>query len=213
VQLIEVGELGAAVSAIEASHLTPSITDVLTYAKVVGALHAQRTIVPMRYGCSCAGEDEVVELLRTRGEHYAEILRRVEGCVEMAVRINLLPSAPVEHTPSQRVGHAQSAATAYLTQRARIYAAREQRVRDVATVTDRIRAACTGQFVRFKVDGTDGGQPVVSANFLVKRQALESFRAAFLDFSRTQPRALRLSGPWPPYNFVVPEGPHARRSS
>ena len=50
VRLIEAGGLGAAVSWIDPPDLTPNIARVLSYAKVVEALHADRAVLPMRYG-------------------------------------------------------------------------------------------------------------------------------------------------------------------
>jgi len=212
VRLIEANGLGAAVSTVEEPGLTPTVANALAYAKVVEAIHAQSTIMPMRYGCTCAGEDEAVLLLQTHGGQYSEILRRVEGCVELAVHVSL-PCACPEDTPSPLVARGPSTAAAYLAGRASLYAARDQRTREVASATERIRAAFGDHYVYFRAGGADDQQAGVSAIFLVKRANLASFHAAFVKFAGTEPGTPRLSGPWPPYNFVIPEASHGRRPS
>ncbi len=324
VRLIEAHGLGAAVSAIDASDRAPSVERALVYARVIEALHADRAIVPMRFGCTFAGEREMTDLLRVRRAEYVRVLHVVDGCVEMGVRI-LRPGPrvalsrsprPTENvderettvparspgnefpgsvgqsrlkptvngsleSPSETVdflrdsplrrgsgqasrrrqkraapqgerknayqfesngsctvraealearsshvstvsadarGAGWASGAAYLNHRSAVYAEQDRRVLEATQVTDRLRAAVAGWFVRFKAAGPERGTPptagasVASAYFLVRRQALEAFCEAFRDFRRTEPASLRLSGPWPPYNFVVPGDINGRRS-
>ena len=51
VRLIEEAGLGAAVSWVEPPDLTPNVARVLSYGRVVDALHAERVVLPMRYRC------------------------------------------------------------------------------------------------------------------------------------------------------------------
>ena len=60
---------------------------------MVEALHAEHNVVPMRYGCLFENDAEVIELLRVRASHYVEILRRLDGCVEMGMRVPEIPDA------------------------------------------------------------------------------------------------------------------------
>jgi hypothetical protein len=41
--------------------------------------------------------------------------------------------------------------------------------------------------------------------FLVPRPAVDSFRLAFRQLTKSESARLLLSGPWPPYNFVASE--------
>ena len=207
VKLIEEDGLGAAVSLIEPSDLAPNIERGLAYARVVEALHADRTVLPMRYGCLFTEEPRVVELLRLHREEYAAILRELDGCVEMGVR------ALVDHQESPNAdcgvlvaeSFSQTPGTAYLAGRRAVYAEREWRDREDGRVVERCREALTGLFVRWKAESLQSNSPHVALSFLVKREAVESFRVAFRRFSRTERARLLLSGPWPPYNFAAPE--------
>src|SRR3972149_1891686 len=99
VRLIEERGLGAAVSRIEPPDLTPNVARALSYAGVVEALHADRAVLPMRYGCLFEEERQVVELLRVHGEEYAGLLRGLDGCVEMGVRVLLPTESPFPCPP------------------------------------------------------------------------------------------------------------------
>jgi len=208
VRLIEEGGLGAAVSWIEPPDLTPNVARVLSYEKVVEALHADRAVLPMRYGCLLGEEPQVVELLRVHGEEYAAILRGLDGCVEMGVRI-LLHTESFSRCPPSPSGSETEGASgrAYLTDRAARYAREEEVARALAAVTERLRGALDELAERTETDRSlRADRGLSSLYFLVKRGAVESFREAFRRIERAEPARLLLSGPWPPYNFVVPEG-------
>lgn len=204
VRLIEEGGLGAAISWIEPPDLTPNRARVLSYAEVVEALHVDRTVLPMRYGCLFGEDRQVVELLRVHGEEYAALLRGLDGCVEMGVRV-LLEGAegrvPVAEFSSHPPG------TAYLAGRKAVYAEKDRRAHDEGRVVERCREVFAGLFVKCRAERPSSRTPDVALYFLVKRGAVDSFRRAFRRISRTESARLLLSGPWPPYNFAAPERP------
>ena len=220
VRLIEEGGLGAAVSWVESPDVTPNVARALSYGKVVEGLHADRVVLPMRYGCLFEEESQVVELLRVHGEEYAAALRGLDGYVEMGVRL-LLPagssvrcrSAGVDiegaaGLPAPRASW--QAGSAYLIGRAVHYAREEEAVRGLAAVMERLRGALGGLAKRIETDcGARADRGLGSLYFLVRREAVESFRQAFRRIERierAEPARLLLSGPWAPYNFVAGEG-------
>ena len=207
VRLIEEGGLGAAVSWIDPPDLTPNSARVLSYVKVVEALHADRAVLPMRYGCLVGEEPQVVELLRVHGEEYAAILRGLDGCVEMGGRV-LLPTESSVRCPPSGSEIEGGAGRAYLTVRAARYAREDEVARALAAVTERLRGALDGLAERTETDhGVRADRGLSSLYFLVKRGAVDSFRRAFRRISRTDSARLLLTGPWPPYNFAAPERP------
>ena len=205
--MIEEGGLGAAVSWIEPPDLTPNIARVLSYAKLVEALHADRAVLPMRYGCLFEEEPQVVELLRVHGEEYAALLRGLDGCVEMGVRVLLPTESPFPCPPFDPEIEGASG-RAYLAGRAERYAREEETDRALATVVARLRAALDGLAEKTESDrGVRANRGLSSLYFLVKRGTVESFRRAFQRIERAEAARLLLSGPWPPYNFAAPERP------
>ena len=224
VRLIETSGLGAAVSRVDSSEFTPSVGRALAYAEVVEALHADRAVLPLRYGCVLGQESDVVELLRTQSGTYAEQLRGLDGCVEMGIRVPTTerPSAGsgrpelVEGRGSSGKGdcHVKSTAwrgdvsgpfsgMAYLGRRKEFYAERERRAHEAAASVQRLCAALAGLFLRCKTEHCVALGSTL--HFLVKREGLSSFRAAVLRIDLTERARLLLSGPWPPYNFAVPD--------
>jgi hypothetical protein len=217
VRLIEEGNLGAAVSWIEPPDVTPNVERVLSYGKVVEALHADRVVLPMRYGCLLGEESQVVELLRVHGEEYAATLHGLDGYVEMGVRLLLPAGSSVRCPPAGfRIEGAaglaaprasRQAGRAYLISRAVHYAREEEAVRSLAAVMERLRGALGGLAKRIETDSAArANRGLGSLCFLVKREAVESFRQAFQRIERAEPARLLLSGPWAPYNFVATEG-------
>jgi hypothetical protein len=205
VRLIEEAGLGAAVSWVEPPDSTPNVARVLSYGRVVDALHADRVVLPMRYGCLFGEESQVVELLRVHGEEYAAALRGLDGCVEMGVRILLPTESPVRCPPSGSEIEGASG-RAYLTGRAARYARDEEAARALAAVMERLRGALGGLAESTETDRcVRADQGFSSLYFLVKRGAVESFRRAFRRIERAESARLLLSGPWPPYNFVAPK--------
>ncbi len=224
VRLIEASGLGAAVSRVDSSELTPSVGRALAYAEVVDALHADRAVLPLRYGCVLGQESDVAELLRTQGGTYAERLRGLDGCVEMGIRVPTAerPSAG-SGRPELIEGRGSSGkgdcgvkgarwrgdvpgsflGMAYLDRRKEFYAERERRADEAAASVQRLCAALAGLFLRCKTEHCAALGPTL--HFLVKREGLSSFRAAVLRIDLTQRARLLLSGPWPPYNFAVPD--------
>jgi hypothetical protein len=204
VRLVEEGGLGAAVSMIDPADLTPNVARVLSFAKVVEALHAHRTVLPMRYGCLLGDEGQLVDLLRDRGEEYAAILQGLDGCVEMGVRVLLsaeacAPRTPVESAPRPASGRD------YLTERAARSTREETFVRALAAAKERVLGALGGLAERTETDRDSRMTPrFASLYFLVKRDVVKSFCREFRRIDQTE-SVLLLSGPWPPYSFVVPD--------
>ena len=197
VRLVEEGGLGAAVSMIDPADLTPNVARLLSFARVVEALHAHRTVLPMRYGCLLGDEGQLVDLLRDRGEEFAAILQGLDGCVEMGVRLLLPAEACAPRTPVESATRPASG-RAYLIDRA-------ARARALAAAKERVLGALGGLAERTETDtNSRPGKRFASFYFLVKRGAMESFRQAFRRIERTESVRLLLSGPWPPYTFVVP---------
>jgi len=205
VRLTVEGGLGAAVSWIEPPDLTPNVARALSYARVVEALHGDRAVLPMRYGCLFEEERQVVELLAVHGQQYAAVLRGLDGCVEMGVRV-LLAAESSSPLPSFGPESGGASGRAYLTARAARHAQAEEVTGALAAVTERLRIALDGLAERTEAGrGVRAAPGLSSLYFLVKRGTVESFRRAFQRIERAEPARLLLSGPWPPYNFVAPE--------
>lgn len=219
VRVIEANGLGAAVSTADSSAFTPTVGRALAYARVIERLHADRTVLPMRYGSVLGSESDVVELLRAHGETYMGMLLGLIGCVEMGVRILTSEHGPTStHEGSVRFaecrgdGWGPPAGMTYLTRRKAFYAEQDRCMHEAAATAQRLSAALAGLFLKCEAEPSTtvvarsiSGGPLVGVHFLVKRDMLASFRMAFRRMERAERARLFLSGPWPPYNFAMPD--------
>lgn len=208
------GFLSAAVSTIAGAPLSPELALLRAYERVVVSLNQQHTVIPMRYGCVVEQESQVIQLLEDHGPRYEALLQELDGCVEMGLRV-LLPPGPWAavtpggadtcrevagpHSPPglERLG------LAYLTARKAHYARQDRWTAEYRQAADRCQTRFAGLFVKCKTEPPSPRLPLLSLYFLVRREAVASFRQAFRRLAEADPARLLLSGPWPPYNFVT----------
>lgn len=211
--------LSASVSPSVHPNLTPDITRIQAYEWVIEWFNHDRSIIPMRYGCLFPGKEEVARHLGQRARRYLSLLSELEGNVEMGVRV-MMSEGRLPHEESERTREANPMSNTqsplsgkqYLTARKAHYSREDQNLEEIEHIIAQARAAFSGLYVRFKsecgaTEVSPLGDRVLSLYFLVRRDSVESFRQAFRHVSKRRRGSykLLLSGPWPPYNFVIPE--------
>lgn len=224
--LVAKNGLSAVISGTKYGALTPNIPRILAYKKVIESLHRNHTVIPMRYGSLLEKELQVLQLLEERGTKFMALLRELEGCVEMGIRVLLSDSGfrisdsatlirpyPITNPQSSNPGRS------FIAARKAHYAREEQSSKETDMVFQRCRAAFSGLFVkckeeysRFNISYISSRNPLHSLYFLVPRKSLESFRQVFRQITFRESAKLLLSGPWPPYNFVLDDNFEIHRS-
>ena len=233
--IVESNGLSASLSRISALDVTPDLPQILAYQKVIESFHRHHTVIPMRYGCLFEDESQVSQHLQDRGKHYTALLKELEGCVEMGIRI-LLPDGPhyaasLDAGVSYGKNHGRDdrAATsgspgkanspfheaadhpgrAYLAARKLNYAAEERFAREMREIIEHCCAAYEGLYIKYKIESPPirishiaHRIPSVCLYFLVPRRSMELFCKIFHHIKFKSVKLL-LSGPWPPYNFVL----------
>jgi len=210
--------LSAVISMLSAPQLSPGDLDtIMSYQRVINYFHRKAAVIPMRFGCVFSEEAQVVRFLEVHSEGYRALLQELDGCVEMGIRVLLnnqeshervqslegpdpLPPAP-DHAGTGR---------GYLSARRSHYADRDRLGDEEKTVIETVRGPFDGLFVRCKAEKSMPGRGsretsvcMLSLHFLVKREEVEKFRQVFHAFTPRCSGRILLSGPWPPYNFVV----------
>lgn len=212
VSLIADNGLSAAVSQISQPDLNPGITEIRAYGKVVEAYNSKRTVIPMRYGCWFKEKSDIIRLLEERHREYEILIEKFIDSVEMGVRI-IIPGADCESSGTEILQSlSPTAGRAYLEARKTHYTEKESSVRENSALIERYRAVFSGLFIQSKWDispfrGSFGAinNQLLSLYFLVPSRSLESFRQAFRLMRNQDSARFLLSGPWPPYNFVIPD--------
>jgi hypothetical protein len=208
VTLISKNGLCAAVSVIADSDPVASISGLLAYEKTVESIQRSRTIIPMRYGCLFEEEAQLHHFIEERSRTYEALLIELEGCVEMGIRVLLedvrekVPPTPL-FAGNASLSIPTTPGAAYLeAQRAR-FESRDQESAEQQMIAKEICSALSGCFVRSKQEFSQGfGRRLLSLYFLIRGNAVESFREVFRSIRLPESARLLVSGPWPPYNFV-----------
>ena len=198
IRIVKSHGLAAVVSRVEEPIAGPSISSLLAFEKVVEAIHARHTVVPMRYGCLIESEKHVVQLLDDHRQEYEALLIRLRDMTEMGIRL-LWPASVVP-----TVSHSKSPGATYLASLRNRYNHDTPAAEEVL-LADRIVAPfvhCSTE-QRREVSSSDQGR-LLSLSFLMPKIRVGEFRNMVRDIAPPLGVKLLMSGPWPPYNFVTP---------
>jgi hypothetical protein len=156
--------------------------------RVVERLMTERTVLPMRFGSVVEDEPALHELLAARQEAFVAALARVEGCVELGVRV--LETAPGTSAATPPVAPVNG--REYLL----------ARMRD-GQRSDGLHDPLAALAVDARRQLARSADEVLRSSYLVERQVVPRFRAAVERLQRAHPEvAILCTGPWPPYSFV-----------
>ena len=186
---------------------------------VVSAIHAQRAILPAKFGCVYAGEETLLGALARERDALLARLEWMEGCDEWGVHVYADPALIGERLAADdpRVRRLReelasaSAGKAYLLKR---------RLADLEAEVARSSLDALAQAVHdalapHALDGrttlpprrsiTSGvGVELLRATYLVRREASAAFFAALAAAAARKGVRCEHSGPWPPYSFAAP---------
>jgi hypothetical protein len=188
VERISVGDLEAIVSRCERASVQVTEEALVRHDAVCAAVMEDRAVAPARFGSAFADEESVRREIVARREELRAILVRLEGRVELGVRV-LRPAASEKDVQP-------SSGSAYL--HARLEARQE-----ALAAADHVEERLSRFAIARRSRALETPELVLSASFLVERDTVEAFRAAVEELDRARPDLdLVCTGPWPPYNFA-----------
>ncbi len=166
-------ELAAVVSDWPEGVPDPTRDNLLGHERVNETVMRERTVLPMAFGTVLRSREDVEELLRAGHDAFAAALARVEGHVELGLKV------------------------LYMARDGEVVRARAER--DASTLMDALRAVS----VAARVSAPVGERMVLNASFLVHRERVAAFDARVKSLAaRHEELTFRSTGPWPPYHFV-----------
>lgn len=183
--------IDAVVGTVGSDKVDPSEATILTHGRVVDELAASNAaVLPARFG---RGYPDVDALRRAVTEHADGLhaaLARVRGCLELGLRVL---SGPAD--PEVKGGSGREYMLGRLHER--------RRAEQLADELHQPLAALARAETR-SVASTP--QLLLSASYLVPREAVDGFRTAVRELERAHPElTLACTGPWPPYSFATVE--------
>ncbi|MBI4763685.1 MAG: GvpL/GvpF family gas vesicle protein [Deltaproteobacteria bacterium] len=190
--------LCVAASEMSAGDGTPPVPELLIYSKVVEDFHRLQAIVPMRYGCFLYGIPGIREALKERQCQYHALLEKLEGQVEMGIRLLQFDL----ETPPPAVPPLDG--RNYLTRQRVHYQMMDEISQHHRMLLDRTIQAFSGLYGKYRVEtALKNGSVILSLYFLVPGNKISLFRETFWRVVEDGDTKALISGPWPPYNFVA----------
>ena len=188
----------------------PTRDNVLAHQRVNETVMQQHTVIPMSFGTVFKTDDDIIELLRSAYDAFADVLNKMQDKFEFGLKVlwdrdQIIREIEEEDEDIRRLkGEIQS-------QKGSTYFARMQygRMIDAALqsrseryVTD-IFQALRDVSVASRSNKPIGDRMIMNAAFLVARHLEQNFDSQVKEIGlRYDKLTFKYTGPWPPYNFV-----------
>jgi hypothetical protein len=206
VRVIEIENIKAVVSDLDARRAELTRQNVAAHEAVIRKALPEVTPLPFRFGCVVTGE-ELEEYIRSRARSLVERLESVRGAIEMSVKVLWDAEAinrKVDETGAAGAfeSHPSGPGLAFLESKRRELK-RTAEIRALAQEVAGWLAAEIGDAARESNIEIDPGRAMVlRAAHLVARSRLNEYRARLEEARKARPDLRFLtSGPWPPYSF------------
>jgi hypothetical protein len=213
VRTVEAGELAALVSALPSDRVPGRRDDLEAHRRVLSLANEAGTTIPMRFGIVMDSEDAVrEELLVRHAPEFTDLLRKLDGHVQMAVRAFYAEDAllrEVVETDPEIVR--RSAAIQGLSE----LESRQERIELGELVAERVAArreddeqalldGLSPFATEVRVDAPGSERVALNAQLLVRRDRRSALDDAvgILGAALQGHLALRYIGPLPPYSFT-----------
>jgi hypothetical protein len=204
VRAVDAGGVGAWVSETASTPIAPSPAYAREHDRVVRAALEHETPLPARFGQIVADEMALAEIVSSRRSAFESALDKVEGMVEMTVRMlsesdTLDATGPSAATESGTEGRGRG----YLERVAAVHRQERNVLAQNEIVRERVSSAVRGLVRDERFAGATVGSSMVTLSHLVPRENIDEYRSALLVLRNDQPAlAIMVSGPWAPYSFT-----------
>lgn len=181
--------------------------DLLAHEAVLDTLAAQGSVLPMRFGVVSPDEEALLNTLRGNALRYVELLRQVDGRVELNVKAMTMEQEFIgmaAKDPSVTAARRAAQRDASRERQIQLGQAVAAAVKHYAELSgERLMTQLQPHAIRTSTLAA-GENYALNAAFLVERDQVERFVEAVEDLQKQAAPALELvlTGPLPPYSFV-----------
>jgi len=181
----------------------PDLEHLQTFYKVIERLHAHHDILPLRWGQHFPHPQALARAITADADGYKRQLARLAGATEMGIR---LLAADTQSTPERVPRHPPAPpGRAFLEQRRARYGMDATVQEQQQRIEETCRESFTGLFHEIKSEtaqDTDS-RVIIRVHFLILRALVARFRRTYADLRPVEGMPMRLTGPWPPFNFTA----------
>jgi hypothetical protein len=210
VHTIHYRDVAAVVSDTSLEVHEPTRQNVLAHEHVNETVMDKHTVIPMSFGTVFKTREDIIELLKSAYDAFADVLNKMQGKVEFGLKVLwdrelVIRELESENEDIRRLKDEIS------TQKGSTYFARMQygRLVDgalqarserlVADIFEHLRPYA----VASRANKPIGDKTIMNAAFLVLRDQEHAFDAAVKEIGTAHEDLMfKYTGPWPPYNFV-----------
>ena len=211
-------DIGIVVSDLNTQIQKEDKKSVLKHEEVVEKLMDKFTVLPMRYLTLFSGKEQVLLMTKDYYDDFIENLDRLREKIEFGVK-TIWPGDLIREriTTAHRKSDnlplvASSSGKSFMKEKFENY----KIDKEFEEEADRCIAIVDGFFNRFiaekRLEKLKTDNLLLSASYLVDKEKRDDFKKAFEEL-RGSGGDLKylLSGPWPPYNFIVLTKPNAKK--
>jgi len=188
----------------------PTREHVLAHQRVNEYVLQRHTVLPMSFGTVFKTDDDIVELLRSAYDAFADVLAKMEGKLEFGIKV-LWDRDQVVKAIEEDDEDIRQLKTEISLRTGSTYFARMQYGRMIDQALQRraeryasgIFQALRSVSVAARSNKPIGDKMLVNAAFLVSNDQEAAFDAKVKELgARYRDLKFKYTGPWPPYNFV-----------
>lgn len=212
VYTLHYGDLAAVVSDTPVKLYDPTRENLLAHELVNETVLRDHTVIPMSFGTIFRTDADVVELLRSTGTAFSEVLRTIRGKFELGLKVvwdreRVVAELESEDEAIRGLREEIAGTTKGSTYFARVQlgrlieAALEERANELVS---HLYSELQPLAVASQSNKLIGDSMILNAAFLIERVREDEFDEAVRRLSERYQGLLsfKYTGPWPPYNFV-----------
>src|SRR5262245_13551600 len=210
VYTINFKDMAAVVSDIPLAPLDSTRENVLAHERVNETVMRDHTVIPMSFGTIFKTRDDIVELLRSAYEAFADVLSKMQDKLEFGLKV-LWDRAEIIRQIEHEDEDIHRLKSEISSQKGSTYFARMQYGRLIDSALQTRSERYVAEFlqrlrdvsVASRVNRAIGDKMIMNAAFLVQRDQEQAFDRRIKEIaSHFDKLTFKYTGPWPPYNFV-----------
>jgi Gas vesicle synthesis protein GvpL/GvpF len=210
VYTINFKDMAAVVSDIPLAPLDSTRENVLAHERVNETVMRDHTVIPMSFGTIFKTRDDILELLRSAYDAFADVLSKMQDKLEFGLKV-LWDRDEIVRQIEQEDEDIHRLKTEISSQKGSTYFARMQYGRLIDGALQQRSERYVAEFlqrlrdvsVASRVNRAIGDKMIMNAAFLVQRDQEPAFDRRIKEIASAFDKlTFKYTGPWPPYNFV-----------
>jgi hypothetical protein len=182
------------------TYYEPTLENLECHERVINALMKVCTVLPMSFSTICRSKEQIDRMLAQYYGQFTENLARVEGKVELGLKI--FYRLDFEKEDKRDLSESETP-RAYMTKRYDRYLDRKKQLDDVLSRIDSLHGHLSSLACESCCTKPLKNNLIFNASYLVSKDARETFdRAVEEAVANLTEYKLIYSGPWPTYHFV-----------